>query len=106
MATEYEGPGGGTAERGLYDCRSLPLAGSVEAYDAAWVATECFSAESGEWVTYDTVEGAQVKARYIVQERLGGAMYWELAFVVLSTGIGFSNANAKTIQRRSRRSFR
>jgi chitinase len=40
-----------------------------------------------QWVGYDTVESAKVKAEYVNEKGLGGAMIWELStddFIVSS----------------------
>lgn len=32
-----------------------------------------------QWVGFDTVQSAKVKAEYIKNQNLGGAMFWDLA---------------------------
>lgn len=38
---------------------------------------------TGEYVTYDTPEGSRRKAAWIIERGLGGAMFWEISYVLL-----------------------
>ena len=73
----YQGIGDGTWERGVYDYKKLPLQGAQEAYDEAAAASYCYSPQQRILVTYDTPAMTKVKAEFITQRGLGGAMWWE-----------------------------
>ena len=73
----YSGIGEGNWERGIYDYKKLPLEGSKEQMDARLGASYSYSSEKKTLVSYDTPEMARMKADFIVNRRLGGAMWWE-----------------------------
>jgi len=78
LGLPYNGIGIGSWEAGVYDFRDLPLAGAEEFYDAEAGATYSYHNRSGMLVSYDTVAMALQKVDYIAQQRLGGAMWWEI----------------------------
>jgi chitinase len=47
--------------------------------DTHSMASWCYAPQNGEFVSYDTIDVALGKARWINGEGLGGAMYWELS---------------------------
>ena len=103
MGTTYSGVGKGSWEQGssvspslpsspshttytgVYDYKSLPLPSSTTHSDPTLVASWTHDSQTGEFISYDTPADALAKADYINREGLGGAMYWELSSVVLSS---------------------
>jgi len=79
LGLPYNGIGIGSWEAGVYDFKDLPLAGAQEFYDAEAGATYSYHNGSGMLVSYDTVAMALQKVDYIAQQRLGGAMWWEIS---------------------------
>ncbi|KAM0756225.1 hypothetical protein T439DRAFT_320922 [Meredithblackwellia eburnea MCA 4105] len=75
----YNGVGQGSWEQGIYDYKALPLPGSNPGHDPRLVASWCHNPANGEWVSYDSPEGAAQKAQWIAQNNFGGGMYWELS---------------------------
>ncbi|KAF4630984.1 hypothetical protein G7Y89_g7156 [Cudoniella acicularis] len=57
----FNGIGSGSWENGVWDYKALPKAGAVETFDP----------------TYDNVAAASMKASYVQNHGLGGAMFWE-----------------------------
>lgn len=75
--THYQGIGDGTWERGVYDFKQLPLAGSQELYENDAGASYCYNAKLKTMVSYDTRRMTMAKAEFIRKKSLGGAMWWE-----------------------------
>lgn len=73
----YQGVGEGSWEQGVYDYKSLPLPGAEEVVLGDVGASFCWDRASRKVVSYDTRSMAEVKARYIREKGLGGAMWWE-----------------------------
>ncbi|KAL6853086.1 Chitinase 4 [Amphichorda felina] len=73
----FQGVGEGTWENGVYDYKKLPLSGSEEKYDKNIQASWCYSSGQRKMVSYDTPEVAEHKTEYIINNGLGGAMWWE-----------------------------
>ncbi|GJN71410.1 endochitinase B1 [Purpureocillium lilacinum] len=73
----YQGVGDGTWERGVYDYKKLPLEGAQDSYDDAAAASYCYNAQSRTLVSYDTPQMTRVKADFVKDKGLGGAMWWE-----------------------------
>ncbi|KAI9894740.1 MAG: hypothetical protein M1814_002097 [Vezdaea aestivalis] len=73
----FQGVGEGSWEQGVWDFKSLPLAGSTVREDKQCGATYCFDEQKKRMISYDTTELAVKKAKWIVDNRLGGAMWWE-----------------------------
>ncbi|KIV89543.1 hypothetical protein PV10_06936 [Exophiala mesophila] len=67
----------GSWEAGIWDYKVLPRAGASEFYDNEVGAAYSFDADSGNFVTYDTVTSVERKAEYVADRGLGGGMYWE-----------------------------
>jgi chitinase len=38
-----------------------------------------YSAQAREWITYEDAQSMRIKAQYIVEQGLAGAMFWELS---------------------------
>jgi len=51
--------------------------------DKGWTAVEDdkgpYAYKGTQWVGYDTIKSVKVKADYIINNNLGGAMFWDLA---------------------------
>ncbi|EFX03341.1 class 5 chitinase 1 [Grosmannia clavigera kw1407] len=73
----FSGVGEGNWERGVYDYKKLPLMGAQQHIDQDAGASYCYNPNSRTLVTYDTVDMAKVKAKFIRSRVLGGAMWWE-----------------------------
>ncbi|TIA28649.1 glycoside hydrolase [Aureobasidium pullulans] len=57
--------------------QSLPRPGAVEHFDRDVVASWSYDPTNQVMVTYDNLQSAKVKADYVKQRNLGGAMWWE-----------------------------
>jgi chitinase len=79
LGKPYKGIGAGTWEAGVYDFKDLPLPGAREYYDDEALATYSYDNSTGMLVSYDTVRMALTKVDYIKQNKLGGAMWWEVS---------------------------
>ncbi|KAK4141556.1 ThEn42 [Dichotomopilus funicola] len=66
-----------TQDNGVMLYRDLPRVGANEIWDASAQASYSFDSAAGELVSYDTPASAAVKAQYILDLGLGGAVYWE-----------------------------
>lgn len=75
----YKGVGKGSWEEGSWDYKALPLPGAQEHYDAQAVAASCYDPQARKFVTYESAHSARVKAGYIRERGLRGAMWWELS---------------------------
>ncbi|KAL4786207.1 glycoside hydrolase superfamily [Aspergillus varians] len=73
----YSGIGQGTWEQGVYDYKALPRPGATEYLDTAVGASWSYDPSARTMISYDTVAMADIKARYIHDHGLGGAMWWE-----------------------------
>lgn len=70
------GPGDGLGA-GQWRLQDLPRPGATEYYDdVAWAAYSYDSA-TAELISYDNVQSATDKSRYLMSRGLGGAMFWE-----------------------------
>ncbi|KAG9192425.1 chitinase [Alternaria panax] len=79
LGKSFNGIGDGSFEKGVYDYKDLPLAGAQEHYDEEAGASYSYDEGSGMLVSYDTVAMALKKVDYIAQQKLGGAMWWEIS---------------------------
>ena len=94
LGKPYRGVGNGSwGQEGIWDYKDLPMAGAREVYDSdvggSYSHTVAADTASGyaygnapkgggeEVITYDNKETAERKARYIVENGLGGGMWWE-----------------------------
>ncbi|KAG9940094.1 family 18 glycoside hydrolase, partial [Aureobasidium melanogenum] len=74
----YAGSGNsGDWETGAWDYKSLPRPRAIETCDLQMIACWSYDSLNKLMVTYDTPYSASVKADYIKQRKLGGAMWWE-----------------------------
>jgi chitinase len=67
----------GSFEAGLWAYKVLPKVGATEVFDSESKASYSYDLATKEFISYDNVEEAELKATYIKERRLGGAMYWE-----------------------------
>jgi GH18 family chitinase len=79
LGQPYNGNGKGSFEAGIYDFKDLPLEGATEYWDEEAYATYSYDNSTGMLISYDTVELALTKVDYIQQNKLGGAMWWEVS---------------------------
>lgn len=74
LGAPYKGTSG---KEGTWSYRDLPRPGAKNEYSEKLVASWSYSEDSGELVSYDTVQSIKGKARYILDQHLGGAFFWE-----------------------------
>ncbi|KAK9466681.1 glycoside hydrolase superfamily [Lipomyces arxii] len=67
----------GSWEAGVFDYKALPQPGAVEYVDEDAIAAYSYDSNKHTLVTYDNVTSARMKAKYIKEHGLGGAMWWE-----------------------------
>lgn len=75
--TPFNGVGPGSWENGVWDYKALPRPGATEEIDTNAGAAWCYDPDSRTMVSYDNVQMSQIKADFIKQRGLGGAMWWE-----------------------------
>ncbi|KAI8338128.1 chitinase [Chlamydoabsidia padenii] len=75
----FNGVPEGTWEKGSYDYKALPRPGADEVYDATMGVSWSYDAQLREYVTYDNHQVVEQKAHYVVDQGLGGCMFWELS---------------------------
>lgn len=75
---------GQAGEEGTFEYRDLPRPGSQEFIDESVGAAYCVG-DDGGFITYDTPQTVQMKARYVRQNGLAGLFYW--------TGTGDASAH-------------
>ncbi|KAF7167981.1 hypothetical protein CNMCM5623_001175 [Aspergillus felis] len=74
IGQRYSGCGG---EDGVFDYCDLPRPGAKEYYDEKFGAAWCVGGDGG-FVTYDTPETVQQKAKFATMTKLGGLFYWHI----------------------------
>jgi chitinase len=95
LGQPYKGVGAGTWEAGVYDFKDLPLAGATEYWDTTAYATYSYDNATGMLVSYDTLDLALTKVDFIQQNKLGGAMWWEVSGDKNDTGSIISNVSPR-----------
>ena len=56
-----------------------PGSGFVRAWDDVAKMPSLYNATSKQWITYEDPQSVRLKGEYIVAQKLGGAMFWELS---------------------------
>jgi len=74
---KYHGIGPGSWENGVWDYKSLPQRGATEYINRKIMASWSYDPKTRTMISYDTKELVELKARWIVKNGLGGAMFWE-----------------------------
>ncbi|OQS00262.1 class V chitinase ChiB1 [Thraustotheca clavata] len=64
---------------GYWDYKSLPFPGMREQVDTTIQATYFYDSTKKMFVTYDSPATVQAKAKYLKDNSLGGAMFWEIS---------------------------
>lgn len=75
--TPFQGVGQGTWETGVYDYKALPQAGAQIYTDMQITASWTYDSNSKLMISYDTPEIIARKSQLIIQNGLGGGMWWE-----------------------------
>jgi chitinase len=73
----YNGMGQGSIESGVWLYKDLPRPGAKEMWDDIADASYSYDESTQELVSYDNVKSAGIKAKYLVEKGLGGAVFWE-----------------------------
>lgn len=77
LGKPYNGIGSGSWENGVWDYKTLPKAGATMYFDDVAAGAYSYDPVAKELISFDTVDEVKLKATYIEQNGLGGAMYWE-----------------------------
>jgi chitinase len=75
VGQSYSGCGG---EDGVFDYSDLPRPGAKEHHDDKVGAAYCTGGDGG-FITYDTPQTVQQKAKFVASSNLGGLFYWNIA---------------------------
>ncbi|KAF9066642.1 glycosyl hydrolases family 18-domain-containing protein [Rhodocollybia butyracea] len=78
IGSPYNGIGPGTYEAGVYQYKVLPILGASVFENTTDVTSYSYNPITEELVSYDTPNIVKLKARYINDNGLAGAMYWDL----------------------------
>jgi len=74
------GAAGSFGEAAVWDSKALPLPGSnATVYNLDIGASYSYDASTKLMISYDTPKNAQFKANYMMENELGGAMWWEIS---------------------------
>ncbi|CCH46845.1 Chitinase 1 [Wickerhamomyces ciferrii] len=74
----FQGVGPGSdGEQGFWFYNKLPMSGSNEEYDSKAVIGFNYNKDTKTFVSYDTVDSVSTKAQYVIDNKLGGGMWWE-----------------------------
>ena len=82
----FTGVGSGSWQNGVWDYKDLPREGAVEFLDTEAGASYSYDSGTQEFISYDNVAEANIKATFIKNKDLGGAFYWESSSDKNSTG--------------------
>ncbi|OSS48448.1 hypothetical protein B5807_07891 [Epicoccum nigrum] len=77
LGQKFNGSGDGTWEAGVLDYKVLPLNGSTVYTDKKLMAAWSYDNKTRQFVTFDTPEVQTLKAKYLKEEKLGGAWWWD-----------------------------
>ncbi|KAI5793879.1 glycoside hydrolase superfamily [Peziza echinospora] len=75
--TKYATTGAGSWENGIWDYSVLPQSNAELFYDEESGATWSYDNRTRTMMSFDTAEMQKVKAGYVLEKGLGGAMWWE-----------------------------
>lgn len=81
LGKAFDGVGEGSWEKGVWDYKALPQEGAKEEFDsiskggagASW----SYDKKKRLLISYDTVAMSEEKTKFILDQKLGGAMWWE-----------------------------
>ena len=73
----YSGCGEGSWEQGVWDYKALPHLGAQEQHDSDIGASWSYCSNTKTMISYDTVQAAKQKAKFVRDYGLGGGMWWE-----------------------------
>ena len=71
--------GPGTLQAGIYSYSALPLAGAAVYENTTDIASHSYDSSKRELVSYDTPNIAKLKAQYVQNKGLAGAMFWDVS---------------------------
>ncbi|KAF3398911.1 Endochitinase B [Talaromyces pinophilus] len=69
---------GADGDDGVFDYCDLPRPGAKEVYDESLGAAYCVGGSDGGFVSYDTPQTVEQKAKFVTNTRLGGLFYWHI----------------------------
>ncbi|OKL59468.1 hypothetical protein UA08_05106 [Talaromyces atroroseus] len=70
---------GADGDDGVFDYSELPRPGAKETVDETVGAAYCVGGRDGGFVSYDTPQTVENKAKFVSDMRLGGLFYWHIA---------------------------
>ncbi|KAK2871570.1 hypothetical protein FQN49_003050 [Arthroderma sp. PD_2] len=73
----FQGVGQGSWENGIWDYKVLPKDGATEEKDAESGASYSYDKGSRTMVSYDTIPMVEEKTKWVIDNTLGGGMWWE-----------------------------
>lgn len=79
LTKPFVGNGPGTWEPGVYDYKVLPPTGCTPLWEPVSNASFCYDFTSKMLISYDTPTSISYKLQWILNEGLGGSMFWELS---------------------------
>lgn len=77
LGMPFKGAGRGTVEAGIVNYKDLPVPESKSTFDAKTGATWSMNPSTKEFISFDGPKSANFKAKYIKDQALGGAFFWE-----------------------------
>jgi chitinase len=77
MGAPFKSIGEGSIDKGIWLYRDLPRPGANVHFDDGIGATYSYDADIQEIVSFDDDKSARMKANYILDRGLGGAVFWE-----------------------------
>ena len=81
-APDVWGPATGTGRAGDYRTIAatfLNATGYVRYWDDVAKVPWLYNATAQHWISYEDAQSMQLKGQYIAEQKLGGAMFWELS---------------------------
>ncbi|EGE06542.1 endochitinase [Trichophyton equinum CBS 127.97] len=73
----FQGVGQGSWENGIWDYKVLPKDGAQEKKDDECGASYSYDQASRTMISYDTIPMVQDKTKWVIDNGLGGGMWWE-----------------------------